>query len=77
MCPWNDKFSRAATEPAFMPRPELETPDVAAFTELRDTEFKARFGDTPLARGKVSGLKRNAGTVLGNVSAVPTRSPSS
>ncbi len=77
VCPWNAKFSRPATEVAFTPRAELVAPDLAAFTAMDDAEFKARFGDTPLARGTLSGLRRNAGTLLGNVSTVPTRAPRS
>ncbi len=68
VCPWNAKFSRAATEPAFAPRGEITTPDLAAFETMDDIEFKARFGDTPLSRAKRAGLQRNATTVLHNVS---------
>ena len=64
VCPWNAKFSREATEPAFTPRAELVTPDVAAFATMDDTEFKARFGDTPLSRAKLPGVRRNAVAVL-------------
>jgi epoxyqueuosine reductase len=60
VCPWNAKFSRAATEPAFEPRAELEAPDLAAFATMDDAESKRRFGDTPLARAKRAGLVRNA-----------------
>jgi epoxyqueuosine reductase len=60
VCPWNAKFSRAATEPAFEPRAELEAPDLAVFATMDDAEFKSRFGDTPLARAKRAGLVRNA-----------------
>jgi len=60
VCPWNAKFARAATEPAFTPRPELAAPDFAAFATMDDAEFKARFGDTPLSRAKRAGLQRNA-----------------
>jgi len=49
-----------------MPRPELVTPDVVAFAELSDAEFKARLGDTPLSRAKRAGLRRNAASVLHN-----------
>ncbi len=60
VCPWNAKFSRAATEPAFTPRSEFMEPDVAAFASMDDTAFKARFGDTPLMRARRAGLQRNA-----------------
>ena len=60
VCPWNAKFSRAATEPAFAPRAELVEPDIAAFAAMDDVEFKRRFGDTPLSRARRVGLARNA-----------------
>jgi epoxyqueuosine reductase len=66
-CPWNVKFSRAATEEAFTPRAELVTPDIAAFTAMNDVEFKARLGDTPLARAKRAGLSRNAAATICNL----------
>lgn len=72
VCPWNAKFSRAASEPAFTPRAELVEPDIAAFTAMDDAEFKARFGDTPLMRAKRMGLARNAAAVLGGLKACPT-----
>lgn len=33
---------------------------------MDDTEFKSRFGDTPLSRAKGRGLQRNATAVLDN-----------
>jgi len=74
VCPWNIKFARDATAEAFVPRPTLTLPDVASFSTMNAAEFKVQFGDTPLARGTLSGLKRNATTVLGNASTVPTHS---
>jgi epoxyqueuosine reductase len=70
VCPWNAKFSRAATEPAFAPRAELVEPDLAAFAAMDDAAFKARFGDTPLSRAKRAGLARNALAMLGNTGPV-------
>lgn len=58
------KFSQAATEPAFTPRAELVTPDVAAFATMDDAAFKTRFGDTPLSRAKLPGVRRNAVAML-------------
>jgi epoxyqueuosine reductase len=66
VCPWNVKFSRPAAEEAFTPRPDLVTPDGAAFTTMEDAEFKRRFGDTPLSRAKRAGLARNFASVVGN-----------
>ncbi len=66
VCPYNAKFSRASNEEAFTPRAELVNPDFSAFATMDDVEFKARFGDTPLARAKRAGLRRNAAAVASN-----------
>ncbi len=66
VCPWNEKFSQPATEPAFTPRLEFTAPEVASLMSLPDAEFKSRFGDTPLARAKAAGVRRNAAAVLEN-----------
>ncbi len=68
LCPWNAKFSRAATEPAFTPRPELVDPDIASIAAMDDAAFKALFGDTPLSRAKRAGMQRNAAGVQHNTS---------
>ena len=69
VCPWNAKYSRPATEPAFTPRDELVDPALAALAAMDDAAFKARFGDTPLSRAKRSGIQRNAAAILHNASA--------
>ncbi len=66
VCPWNAKFARDATEPAFAPRADLVAPDLAEFASMDDATFKARYGDTPLARAKFAGITRNAAAVLHN-----------
>lgn len=68
MCPWNAKFSRPATEPAFTPRDALVDPALTAFAAMDDAAFKAHFGDTPLSRAKRAGIQRNAAAVLRNTS---------
>jgi epoxyqueuosine reductase len=60
VCPWNSRFSRAATEEAFTPRGELIEPDLTSFASMSDAEFRTRYGDTPLSRAKRAGLVRNA-----------------
>ncbi len=73
VCPWNEKFSRDATEPGFAPRAELMTPAVDAFAAMDDAEFKARFGDTPLSRAKLRGLQRNSASRVGNAGTLGDR----
>lgn len=71
VCPWNHKFSAKASEPAFAPLERLATPDARtmarAFLATSPGEFAEEFKHTPLSRAKLTGLKRNAASVLANV----------
>ncbi|HJR62432.1 MAG TPA: tRNA epoxyqueuosine(34) reductase QueG [Gemmatimonadaceae bacterium] len=73
VCPWNEKFSRPATEPAFAPRDSLGSMDARTLAReilaMSDDEFRAAFKGSPMKRAKLAGLKRNAAVVLGNVGA--------
>jgi epoxyqueuosine reductase len=64
VCPWN----RGGGEPVPFPTdPRLAGLDPVEVLGLTDSEFRARFRATSLARTKRSGLVRNAAVVLGNV----------
>ncbi|MHB8838239.1 MAG: tRNA epoxyqueuosine(34) reductase QueG [Gemmatimonadaceae bacterium] len=69
-CPWNAKFSRAATESAFSPLERIAAPDARElareFLAMTPAEFGTTLKQTPLSRAKLSGLKRNACAVLAN-----------
>jgi len=64
ICPWNVRFARATCDPEFAARPELRAPDLATFLEGDAVEFDRRFGDTPLERPGLAGMRRNAAAVL-------------
>ncbi len=66
VCPWNRK-APASAEPAWRPRPELESVDPIELLGLSEEEFRRRFRGTALMRSKRRGLLRNAALVLGNV----------
>jgi epoxyqueuosine reductase len=74
VCPWNEKFARELTEPAFALRPALASMDARSLArELLDMtkpEFSAAFRGSPMKRARLAGLKRNAAVVLGNVGSV-------
>ena len=53
-------------EPAFQPRPDLETLDLVELLSLSEEEFRGRFRGTALTRARRRGLLRNAAIVLGN-----------
>ena len=67
VCPWNRR-APVTEEPAFLPAqvaPPLE--DLAALTE---TEFRSRFGKSPVSRAKHPGLLRNVAIALKNAVAL-------
>jgi epoxyqueuosine reductase len=71
VCPFNRKFSRPLTEPAFLPRPALAGRDVRTLARellsMSQDEFSVAFRGSPMKRAKLRGVKRNASVVLGNV----------
>src|SRR5215831_3816138 len=66
VCPWNVRFARATSDPAFTPRPETAHPDVAELLEVDAAAFESRYGDTAFERPGVDGVRRNAKAVLEN-----------
>ncbi len=65
VCPWNRK-APITTEPAFQPLPDLTGCDAADILKMSESDFIARFAQTPLERPGYEGLRRNAAIVLGN-----------
>ena len=68
VCPWNVRFGRALTEPAFAPRDAIAGKDSRLLAEqilaMTDEDFQSAFKGSPMKRAKLRGLKRNAETVL-------------
>ncbi len=65
-CPWNRRFSRPTSEPAFRPRPDTIAPPLRDLLALDGDSFRRRFKDSPIARTKRRGLLRNVAVALGN-----------
>lgn len=59
VCPWNQRFAAETTVPEFQPRRTLHGARVDYFDRVTDAEFAAEFGDTPLARAGLAGMRRN------------------
>lgn len=59
VCPWNERFAESSTVAEFLPREDLANAGPGFFEELREEEFALRFGDTPLARPGLNGMRRN------------------
>ena len=66
VCPWNQRFASAPSDPALAPREENVAPDPAELEALSPEEFSLRFRGSPIKRTKHAGLTRNARIVLGN-----------
>jgi epoxyqueuosine reductase len=66
VCPWNVTFARPTSDPELAPRPELANLDLAALLAGDAQTFERRFGDTPLARPGLAGMRRNAAAALGH-----------
>src|ERR1019366_2172742 len=71
VCPWNHKFAKEASEPAFAPRAGRGSPDARtlarSFLAMSRAEFSSGFRDSAVRRAKLTGLKRNGCVVRGNV----------
>jgi epoxyqueuosine reductase len=71
VCPWNEKFSQPLREEAFRPRAAIAGKDAATLARdilaMTDEGFRIAFKGSPMKRAKLSGLKRNATVVVGNV----------
>jgi epoxyqueuosine reductase len=71
VCPYNHKFARELSEPAFAPRSVLSGKDARTLARtllaMSQSEFAAAFKGSPMKRAKLRGLTRNSAVVLGNV----------
>jgi len=66
VCPWNERFARPPVAGPLAPRAENVALDPATLLALDEEGFRARFGDTPVARAGRRGLLRNAAVAAGN-----------
>ncbi|HEV2802552.1 MAG TPA: tRNA epoxyqueuosine(34) reductase QueG [Pyrinomonadaceae bacterium] len=63
VCPWN-RFEQPCDEPRFEPREGNVDAPLKAVLELSPESFAARFRRSPVKRAKLTGLQRNARTLL-------------
>lgn len=59
VCPWNQRFAAATTVPEYHPEHRLAGVDADFFERIDEAEFEKRFGETPLARPGLAGMRRN------------------
>jgi epoxyqueuosine reductase len=65
VCPWN-KFEKPTDESRFEPRPGNINPSLEEVASLTHEAYVERFRRSPVKRAKLSGLQRNARSVLAN-----------
>jgi epoxyqueuosine reductase len=63
VCPWN-RFEQSTNEERFEPREENIDANLADILELTPDSYAHRFRGSPMKRAKLSGLQRNARTLL-------------
>ncbi|HEV7746015.1 MAG TPA: tRNA epoxyqueuosine(34) reductase QueG [Pyrinomonadaceae bacterium] len=63
VCPWN-RFEQATDESRFLPREGNVNASLAEVLELTPETYADRFRGSAMKRAKLSGLQRNAGTLL-------------
>jgi epoxyqueuosine reductase len=59
VCPWNQRFAQPTSVPEFQPTAELIGAEQDFFEGMTEEEFSDRFGDTPLERPGLAGMRRN------------------
>ena len=59
VCPWNVRFAAPTPVEPFRSRGALAGADPEFFERMDQAEFDRRFGDTPLARPGLAGMRRN------------------
>ena len=62
VCPWNSKAPETS-DPAFQPRYD-PAPPLEELAALDETEFRARYRNTPVMRAKYDGFRRNVALAL-------------
>lgn len=72
VCPWN-RFEQTTSEKRFEPRVGNVNADLAELMNLTHEEYVARFRKSAMKRAKLSGLKRNAETLLNQNSKLKIR----
>jgi epoxyqueuosine reductase len=59
VCPWNLRFAEPAFAEEFESRHALDGAGPELFDDMDEDEFARRFGDTPLERAGLRGMRRN------------------
>jgi epoxyqueuosine reductase len=59
VCPWNERFADPTSHAGYSPRNDLQELPDTVWDDMSEEEFVRRFGDTPLERAGLIGMRRN------------------
>ena len=59
VCPWNQRFAEPTRVPEYQDRGTPDLHDAQFFERMSEDHFAERFGDTPLERPGLTGMRRN------------------
>jgi epoxyqueuosine reductase len=59
VCPWNLRFAEESPVAEYQDRGAMDPSDPGFFERMTEEEFTGRFGDTPLERPGLPGMRRN------------------
>lgn len=68
VCPWNQRFAEASSAEEFRSRDAFAGAGPDLFEQMDEDEFARRFGDTPLERAGLRGMRRNFRAALTDAS---------
>jgi epoxyqueuosine reductase len=71
VCPWNHRFARSTAVPEFQQRRHPADMGPSFFQEMTEEEFARDFGDTPLERAGLEGMRRNFRAAFSSASPIP------
>ncbi|MCL4559560.1 MAG: tRNA epoxyqueuosine(34) reductase QueG [Chloroflexi bacterium] len=66
VCPWNIRFASLPPDPALVPHPGIEHPDLIRELKLSPGEFNHKFRGSPIQRPHRRGYLRNVAIAMGN-----------
>jgi epoxyqueuosine reductase len=64
VCPWNQRFAQPTTAEEFRSRHHLDGAPPELFDGMEEEEFARQYGDTPLERPGLRGMRRNLHAAL-------------
>ncbi len=64
VCPWNQRFAQPTTAEEFRSRHHLDGAAPELFDGMEEEEFARQYGDTPLERPGLRGMRRNLHAAL-------------